>query len=42
MSWTDHETTKVWLSKQAIWYTGDMWKAFIGGGILGLVIGFIL
>lgn len=42
MSWTDHETTKIWLSKQAIWHGKDMWMAFAVGAVVGIVIGLLI
>ena len=39
---TGHKTTDVWLAKQAIWHTSDMWKAFAVGIVIGCLVGVIL
>ena len=37
---TGHETTDIWLSKQALWHDSDMWKALAVGIVIGCLIGF--
>jgi len=43
-SWYDqqNDTTKAYLSKQAIWHDKDMFVAFAVGIVLGTVVGYII
>ena len=40
MQLNDH--TKKWLDNQPIWHDSDMLKSFIGGVIVGFIIGVFL
>lgn len=41
-SFVTHETTRVWLAKQPLYFDSDMIVAMIIGFFIGIAIGFIL
>lgn len=34
--------TQIWMSRQPIWHTKDLWLFFGFGSLFGLIIGFLL
>lgn len=39
---TGHKTTDEWLANQSLWNDKDMWMAFAGGILFGVILGAIL